>query len=548
MKPLVSTSVLHLAVPDERGGYHVQPLDVPFQGMMVDPCLSHDGRTLLFAWKGPTGSGDLDLWQMRRVPKHEVVTTSQPALATVETPFANSLGMRFVPVPITGGDTDRQRVLFSVWETRVQDYAVFVTHTGRRWTKPDFEQGPTHPAVHLSWDDAQAFCRWLTARERKAGTISENEHYRLPLDREWSCAVGIAELEPPTASPFGKHGGLPDAFTWGREWPPPADAGNFRGEECQQPSGTASGNPIAVIKGRRDPFVHTAPVGSFPPGPCGLLDLSGNVREWCEEWYNPSRNDIRVLRGGDYTLNDGGMATAASRFAFPPEMGDAATGVRIVLGQGAGPDVKAWTEPVPPVPAPIAAVVKPAPSPPSYPWSATWTDLTESFTKQVLAGSRGKVEDGLVHITKPGFVPLDNSRIHGDVALRVVFQGCLKASVRRASPVSYTASVESLPASGERRAALFQYDDALKTTTGFGSMNATLDARFDLTVDHELVISAIGEQMGYWLDGRLVHTAQSDAAARGFLSLSFQNPPVFSDVIARVRKVEYAEMPSPVKK
>jgi hypothetical protein len=78
--------------------------------------------------------------------------------ATKGAPFVNTLGMKFVPVPIVGGPTGGQRVLFSVWDTRVQDYAVFVQETGREWPAADFPQEPTHPAVYVRWDDATAFC------------------------------------------------------------------------------------------------------------------------------------------------------------------------------------------------------------------------------------------------------------------------------------------------------------------------------------------------------------------------------------------------------
>jgi formylglycine-generating enzyme required for sulfatase activity len=73
-----------------------------------------------------------------------------PATATKDAPFENTLEMKFVPVPLLGGPTGGQRVLFSVWDTRVQDYEAFVKETKRIWTKVDFEQGPTHPAVNVS--------------------------------------------------------------------------------------------------------------------------------------------------------------------------------------------------------------------------------------------------------------------------------------------------------------------------------------------------------------------------------------------------------------
>jgi hypothetical protein len=61
--------------------------------------------------------------------------------ATKEVPFRNSLGMEFVPVKGAAG------LLWSRWETRVQDYAVFCKETGREHEGPDFPQGADHPVV-----------------------------------------------------------------------------------------------------------------------------------------------------------------------------------------------------------------------------------------------------------------------------------------------------------------------------------------------------------------------------------------------------------------
>ena len=97
-------------------------------------------------------------------------TSKSPAAATRERPFENTLGMRLVPVPITGGPTGGKRVLFSVWETRRQDYAPFAQETGKLWAQeqPKFEQGPAHPAVMVSWEAATEFAGWLTERERRS--------------------------------------------------------------------------------------------------------------------------------------------------------------------------------------------------------------------------------------------------------------------------------------------------------------------------------------------------------------------------------------------
>ncbi len=148
------------------------------------------------------------------------VPAPPPAAATKDAPFVNTLGMKFVPVPIIGGPTDGQRVLFSIWETRVQDYEVFMREAARQWQLAGFEQGPTHPAVRVHWQDAQDFCAWLTARERQAGRLPATARYRLPSDHEWRCAAGLGGAEAAEGLPMEKHGKTTDLYS--RAGPRPA--------------------------------------------------------------------------------------------------------------------------------------------------------------------------------------------------------------------------------------------------------------------------------------------------------------------------------------
>jgi formylglycine-generating enzyme required for sulfatase activity/serine/threonine protein kinase len=253
--------------------------------------------------------------------------------ATKDAPFVNTLGMKFVPVPILGGPTGGKTVLFSVWDTRVQDYEVFVKETKREWPKPDFEQRPTHPAVNVSWEDAQAFCAWLTERERKAGKLGANEVYRLPSDHEWSCAVGIGEREDAAKLPTEKNGKISDAFPWGTQWPPPKGAGNYAGEELQPAFAAGKFSYVkGVIAGYNDGFVNTSPVGSFAANRSGLYDMGGNVQQWCEDWFDKDQKD-RVLRGVSWPYYDRGTLLSSYRIRGVPGGRFNGNGFRCVLAR-----------------------------------------------------------------------------------------------------------------------------------------------------------------------------------------------------------------------
>jgi len=236
------------------------------------------------------------------------------ATATKDAPFVNGLGMLFVPVPIAAGPTRGQRLLFSVWDTRVQDYAVFVKETERDWPEVDFAQGPTHPAVNVSWEDAHAFCAWLTQREVAAGRIGAHDRFRLPTDYEWSCAVGIGRLEKVPGTPASKSGKVKNVYPWGMHWPPPKGAGNYL------PS-------VAV-----DDFEKTSPVGSFPANECGLYDMGGNVWQWCEDPWK--KDDFRVLRGASWFNFDAPSLLSSARInRDKTERYDENCGFRCVLAE-----------------------------------------------------------------------------------------------------------------------------------------------------------------------------------------------------------------------
>jgi len=227
-------------------------------------------------------------------------------------PFTNSLGMKFVPL----GD-----VQISIWETRMQDYEAFCRATGRRYERPDFHQTPTDPAVKVSWFDAMAFCKWLTEKEQNENLIDDRESYRLPTDAEWSMAVGLLNENGPT--PEARDSKIKNEFPWGKQWPPPSDAGNYAGPR------------------RR---IATLPVGSFKSNSIGLYDLGGNVWEWCLDTYKGDNNatgrDWGVLRGGSWATSNRLEMQSSYRNVVDRNERDVIYGFRCVLATKADGDAK----------------------------------------------------------------------------------------------------------------------------------------------------------------------------------------------------------------
>jgi hypothetical protein len=243
--------------------------------------------------------------------EHCFVTPVVPAPQPTPIPappklLTNSLGMKFVTVPGTN-------VMFCIWETRVQDYAAYSAESSgvdTKWTKANLDglkQQPDHPVVNVSWEDAHAFCQWLSKKEGKT--------YRLPSDHEWSVAVGIGNQENSAASPRDKDAQIPNVFPWGFGWPPPIGSANFDARH---------------IPGYHDAHEFTSPVGSYKANQLGLYDMAGNVWEWCSDWYDSAKTD-RVLRGGSWSDVGEQDVLSSIRFVGVPSFRNISSGFRVVL-------------------------------------------------------------------------------------------------------------------------------------------------------------------------------------------------------------------------
>ena len=157
-------------------------------------------------------------------------------------------------------------------------YRGFASATGHRAAFYDSHPVlglPDHPVVGVSWQDADAFCR--------------HHLLKLPTEAQWERVARGAE---------GRM------FAWGNA-AATAERTNRGGADCCDPDAA-------------DGYAATAPVGSFRAGvtPEGIADLTGNVWEWVDDWFNAydvrpaaRRQEFRIARGGAWNSDDWKLRT-----------------------------------------------------------------------------------------------------------------------------------------------------------------------------------------------------------------------------------------------
>ena len=246
-------------------------------------------------------------WYEPEHPRHKVRITRAYYLGTHEVTVGDF--ERFVSATDYKTTAEKERYAWGYTDGQWRERA------GLNWRNPGFRQTPTHPVTCISWDDAVAFCQWLSREEGRT--------YRLPTEAEWeyACRAGTETLFFWGDNPDAGQGylnaadltGAPDGLRW------PKNAFSFR-----------------------DGYAAVAPVGRFKPNAFGLRDMLGNVAEWCSDWYGsyasnpvdnpmgPDEGSLRVLRGGSWSTT-AGTCRSACRLRSQPSARDDAVGFRVAL-------------------------------------------------------------------------------------------------------------------------------------------------------------------------------------------------------------------------
>lgn len=168
--------------------------------------------------------------------------------------------------------------LDGAWES---EKCRIIQNDSRFSVAPGFDN---YPIIYISWDAAVAYCQWLSNKTGKA--------YRLPTEAEWEFAAG--------------NGSIHTKYSWGNDNPSGPKGGNVADEALKR-----NFPKWDIFSGYDDGFIYNAPAGSFAANDFGLYDMTGNVWEWCSDWYaeynkSNDQNPVGPLNGTKKVIRGGG--------------------------------------------------------------------------------------------------------------------------------------------------------------------------------------------------------------------------------------------------
>jgi len=255
--------------------------------------------------------------------KVRLLTLEEARLASLKPRIKTRLGQELVlikPEPFTMGASRRQpgrRANETLREVQMQRFfyqgVQEVTNAQFLAFAPAHDSGefedqalnkPDQPVVNVSWTEAALYCNWLSDQEnlprfyltefgKVTGINAQATGFRLPTEAEWAYAVRKVQEAGPLR------------FPWGGNLPPPDRHGNYADRSAAHLVGR-------IIFGYNDNYIASAPAGTYAANELGIYDLSGNVAEWTNDFYEipeavavvdplgPETGEYRVIRGSSW--------------------------------------------------------------------------------------------------------------------------------------------------------------------------------------------------------------------------------------------------------
>ncbi len=286
------------------------------------PTMAHDLSVELAGYAGYQSSITPKSGLLQEV-KVRLLTLEEARLAALKPRVTTAAGQELVlvkPEPFTMGASRRQpgrRANETLREVEMQRFFYIGTQEvtnaqfrrfARGHTSGEFEDQELgkddQPVVNVSWEEAALYCNWLSDQEnmprfyltefgKVTGINAQATGYRLPTEAEWAFSIRQVAVDGPLR------------FAWGGNLPPPDRHGNYADRSAAHLVGR-------IIFGYNDNYIASAPVGTYAPNTLGLYDLSGNVAEWVNDFYEipsadavvdplgPETGEYRVIRGSSW--------------------------------------------------------------------------------------------------------------------------------------------------------------------------------------------------------------------------------------------------------